>query len=165
LNVLCTVVVPSSIGIGRGIGRGSGIPMNAGFSFHFMQHYIVCVTVAHRLICVLVVVRVACVAAAKAPGEPRRVNAPSLAMCDLGISEPVGSTNQQSTARVSPNQMSPAMRVPPNRSLAATSTNQQAGGGPLGAPPGFDIANNVTKLSVGRRPMSQCITPSGIAKG
>lgn len=107
----------------------------------------------------------ACVAAAKASGEPRRVNAPSLALFDLGISEPVGSADQQSTARASPNQMSPAMGVPPNQSLTATSTNQQAGGGPLRAPPGFDIANNVAKQSTGRQPMSQCITPSGIARG
>jgi hypothetical protein len=74
---------------------------------------------------------VACVAAAKAPGEPRRVNAPSLALFDLGINEPVGSANQKSTARVSPNQISPVMGVPPNRPLAVTSTNQHAGGRPL----------------------------------
>jgi hypothetical protein len=107
---------------------------------------------------------VACVAAAKAPGEPRRVNAPSLALFDVGISEPARSANQQPAARV--------LLVPPNQPQTTVSTNQQAGGVPLRAPPGFenkvpniDIANSVVKQKTARKPMSQCITPFGIAKG
>jgi hypothetical protein len=115
---------------------------------------------------------VACVAAAKAPGEPRRVNAPSLALFDVGIGEPAGSANQQPAARVSSSQASPAVRMPANQPLTAASTNQQACGAPLRAPPGFEnkvpnthIANNVVKQKAGRTPMAQCITPFGIAKG